>query len=109
VAWASYSVWWGGHSYGPRYAADLVVPLALIAAPAIGAARALASRRALRAIVAILLAWSVAVQAIGAFGYPGGNWNGTPADVDRAHYRLWDWRDTQILRTLGAVPYRGID
>jgi hypothetical protein len=108
-AWASYSVWWGGHSYGPRYAADLVVPLALIAAPAIGATRALASGPALRVIVALMLAWSVAVQAIGAFGYPGGNWNGTPADVDRAHHRLWDWRDTQILRTLGAVPYRGID
>jgi hypothetical protein len=106
VGWSSYAVWWGGHSYGPRYAADLVVPLALMAGPALTAPTVRMASRLGRWMVLMLLAWSLGVQAIGAFGYPGGNWNGAPRDVDRAHDRLWDWRDSQIARTLGAVPYR---
>jgi hypothetical protein len=101
-----YSVWWGGHSYGPRYAADLAVPLALLAAAAFHQAPQRRAAPATRALVATLLAWSLFVQAAGAFCYPGGDWNATPADVDRAHARLWDWRDSQIPRTIRAGLYR---
>lgn len=106
AGWSSYAVWWGGHSYGPRYAADLVVPLTLLACPVVARLADGSARVGTRAAVGVLLAWSIGVQAIGAFGYPGGNWNGSPADVDRAHARLWDWRDSQIPRTFRALPYR---
>lgn len=102
LAWSSYAVWWGGHSYGPRYAADLALPLALLAAAALEAPSVWRRSRASRAAVAAALAWSVGVQALGAFAYPRGEWNGRPADVDLAHERLWDWRDSQIPRTLRA-------
>lgn len=41
------------------------------------------------------------VSGVGAFCYPSPravDWNATPVDVDRAHERLWDWRDPQLLR-----------
>jgi hypothetical protein len=52
----------------------------------------------------IALAWSVAAAAIGAFAYPHEQWNTSPADVDRHHQRLWEWRDPQILRCWQAGP-----
>jgi hypothetical protein len=52
-------------------------------------------------------ALSVGVQAVGAFFYPSPReveWNTSPVDVDRAHGRLWDWRDPQLLRLLRNGP-----
>ena len=96
-AYACYSVWWGGHTYGPRYMIDLLVPLAPLAA--LGAQR-IARHRALAATGALLLAWSVLVAGVGAFVYPNERWNVDPASVDRNHERLWQVRDSQILRAL---------
>jgi hypothetical protein len=100
--YGSYTVWWGGHTYGPRYMLDtlpLLVPVAglLLASVHPGAIA--------RSIAAVALAWSVLVAATGAFCYPHERWNTDPADVDRNHERLWDWRDTQIRRCWN----RGLD
>ena len=91
--YGSDSVWWGGHTYGPRYMLDvlpLLVPLAIE-----GATRV--RTPALRSLTAAVLTWS-AITAAPAFVYPHERWNGTPLDVDRHHERLWDWSDPQILR-----------
>lgn len=101
ASWSTYAVWWGGHSYGPRYAADLAAPLALMAGAALEDPRRIG--RYLKAAVVFALAWSVLVQALGAAAYPRGEWNGRPTDVDRAHHRLWDWRDSQIVRTTASL------
>lgn len=93
--YASYSVWWGGHTYGPRYMLDLL-PL-LVPLAAAGLAR-LTPIAALRAAGALALAWSVLVAATGAFCYPADQWNVVPTDVDRDHARLWSWSDMQIVR-----------
>jgi hypothetical protein len=61
--------------------------------------------RSARRIAAVALAWGIFVQAIGALCYPNGAWNTTPIDVDRAHERLWDWRDQQIVRTMRGGLY----
>jgi len=95
VAYACYSVWWGGHTYGPRYVLDLL-PL-LVPAAAIGVQAAMAWRLS-RLAMAVALAWSVALAAAGAFVYPAERWNTEPAEVDRNHERLWDWHDPQVLR-----------
>lgn len=90
-----YSMWWGGHTYGPRYLVDAMIPLA----PAAGVGLAWVAARPWRqAAAAVALAWSVVVAATGAFCYPNDRWNTHPADVDRYHGRLWDWRDPQVAR-----------
>ena len=54
--------------------------------------------------MAMLLAWSIAVSAAGAFVFPNERWNQHPADVDRHHRRLWDWSDLQIARAWRSAP-----
>ena len=100
--YASYVVWWGGHTYGPRYMLD-VLPLLL----PLGIAAAAAMRGRIQpTLAAAAFAWSVTVAAIGAFNHPEGRWNNDPYDVDRFHDRLWAWDDLQITRAwrAGASP-----
>lgn len=97
-----YSVWWGGHTYGPRYMLD-ILPL-LVPAATFGIERLRTRPRV--ALASVALAWSIAVSALGAFNYPEGRWNNEPGDVDRYHERLWDWSDTQIVRTWQGGPSR---
>jgi MFS family permease len=99
AAYASYSVWWGGHTFGPRYMLDVLPLLLPLAASGV---RWLARRPIARVAAAACLAWSVAVAGLGAFVYPADRWNTSPADVDRFHARLWDWRDTQLRRAASA-------
>jgi hypothetical protein len=99
--YAAYSVWWGGHTFGPRYTLDLLVPMA--PAIALGLAR-LAKAGWGRGITGVLLLWSIAVAAAGAFVYPNEAWNTNPAEVDRAHHRLWELRDAQVFRVFRSTP-----
>ncbi len=97
--YATYSVWWGGHTYGPRYMLDilpLLVPLA--------AATLSANSRIWRPIAIPLFVWSVVVAATGAFCYPNDAWNSRPTDIDRDHARLWSISDNQIWRCWTAGP-----
>jgi hypothetical protein len=99
LAYAFYSVWWGGHTYGPRYALDAIAPLA----PSLALGFDACLRRPLRRLAAAaLLAWSVGVSALGAYVYPHERWNTDPDDVDRHHVRLWTFDDWQIARALAA-------
>ena len=93
VVYAVYTVWWGGHSYGPRYLLDGLVFLTPPAAVAID--RVVRARWA-QAVCAIALAWSMIAAGTGAFF--SDNWNTSPAEVDLHHERLWDWHDPEILR-----------
>jgi hypothetical protein len=101
--YGSYTVWWGGHTYGPRYALDLLPLLVPVAAAFVAAIRITPLERVLASAA---LAWSVLVAATGAFNYPNERWNVDPRDVDRSHERLWDWSDLQIVRcwTRGPDP-----
>lgn len=102
VLYSAYAVWWGGHTYGPRYMLD-VLPFLVPLAAAVGTWRV---SRAGMASLALAFAWSVAVAGLGAFVFPNERWNLMPEDVDRHHERLWDWSDTQIQRAwlAGASP-----
>jgi hypothetical protein len=93
--YACYSVWWGGHTYGPRYLVDLL-PL-LIPLAAEGAA-VVARNRLSSVVAAVALAWSVTLAATGVVCYPAERWNTSPDDVDIRHERFWDWRDPQFVR-----------
>ncbi|HVD91139.1 MAG TPA: hypothetical protein VNC21_02610 [Vicinamibacterales bacterium] len=96
VVYSSYAVWWGGYSYGPRYLLDLLP--ALVPAAAAGLERLSHARAPVRAIAGLALVWSIVASATGAFCYPNDEWNTDPLNVDQAHGRLWDVRDSQIVR-----------
>lgn len=96
VVYASFSVWWGGHTYGPRYLLDLL-PV-LVPAAAIGMSRLAQASIPIRVLGAAALAWSIVIAATGAFCYPHDQWNTDPVSANVQHARLWDVRDSQILR-----------
>jgi hypothetical protein len=104
LIYGSFSVWWGGHTYGPRYALDLLP--SLIPAAALGASRIAAGHGAAKLAAGAALAWSILAAATGAFCYPHDRWNTDPVSADIVHERLWDFRDTQIRRcwTEGLSP-----
>ena len=93
--YGSYAVWWGGHTYGPRYLLDILPVAVPLAAAAMVPAR---HGRGAGVAAAAMLAWSIAVAATGAFCYPYDEWNVDPSDVDRNHARLWSVADNQIAR-----------
>jgi hypothetical protein len=101
VAYSLFSVWWAGHSYGPRYLLDLLIPLTPLAA--LGVERAVRATSA-KVILAVLLGWSIAVAGVGAFVYPHERWNSDPSEIDQNHARLWNVADTQILRAFSSSP-----
>jgi hypothetical protein len=101
---AQFSVWWGGHSFGPRLLADVLPAMVLGVVPVWPAIR---RGPVGRWLFAAAFAASVLVQAVGAFCYPSprnADWDTSPKDVDFAHERLWDWRDSQLLRLLRNGP-----
>jgi hypothetical protein len=101
---AQFAVWWGGHSFGPRLLSDVLPALVLGVVPVWPAIRRGPAGRWLFAVAFVA---SVLVEAAGAFYYPSPrsvDWNTTPTDVDVAHERLWDWRDSQLLRLLRNGP-----
>ena len=99
AAYGSYGVWWGGHTYGPRYMLDVLPLLVPLAASTVGLIR---TSRPLATLAAAAAVWSVVVAGTGAFVYPDERWNVDPRDVDRHHERLWDWSDLQIVRCWGT-------
>jgi hypothetical protein len=94
LLYGSYAVWWGGHTYGPRYMLDVLPLLVPLAAAGLAQLRG----RLVTGLAAAALAWSIAVSATGAFCFPHERWNTDPLDVDRHHGRLWEWSDPQIVR-----------
>ena len=94
VCYSYYSMWWGGHTYGPRYLVDVLIPLAPAAAVGVGWVTARRWRR-IPALVALVL--SILVAATGSYCYPHDGWNTDPS-VDFHHERIWDWRDLQVVR-----------
>jgi hypothetical protein len=99
LTYSMYEVWWGGHTFGPRYALDtfpMLVPLAAAGFQWITA------RRLTSGLAVAALAWSICATAVGAFVYPTEAWNSHPTDVDRDHARLWQWTDSQLARAAHA-------
>jgi hypothetical protein len=101
LVYGSYAVWWGGHTFGPRYLTDLLPLLLPLAAAGLAAS---ALRPIARVGLALALSWSVVVAATGAFVYPNDVWNLDPRNVDHYHERLWSVRDNQILRCWQRGP-----
>jgi fibronectin type III domain protein len=102
---ASNGNWWGGHSYGPRFFADMLpyfvyflVPLAAWMQAGGGA------RRRVAVAFAALAAVSIAMHAQGALNQATVAWNGLPVNIDYQPARVWDWAHPQFLAGLTFTP-----
>ena len=99
--------WFGGGCYGPRYTTELVpwlvlatilgVEAALRRHAQAGLARPPAAWRATLAVASVLLFLSVFVNARGSLSVATRSWNRYPETVDKAPWRVWDWRYPQPL------------
>ena len=93
LGYSSYTVWWGGHAYGPRYLLDVMIWLTPAAAVAL---QHTLSGGFARSAVAVALVWSMVAAGTGAFF--ADTWNTSPLEVDLHHERLWEWSDQQTIR-----------
>ena len=86
--------WWGGATWGYRSIIDATPYLALLLVPIVE--RVVASRP-VRVVCGLLLAWSIAVQFVGAYSYSLMGWNDLWRDYDRPEQAsLWRWDRPQI-------------
>ncbi len=92
VVLTSYSKWWGGWNFGPRYLTDMLPLLVLLCVRPL---ELLSKRVWFRVVFVVLAFWSVGVQAIGAF-YEDNGWNWL-SGVDYNEAARWDWKNNQLL------------
>ena len=111
VAWgltlalyATYTEWWGGRVFGPRFLDDQA-PV-LFAALAWGIGQGLLSGRAARAVFVAMATWSVALFNAAALVYDQ-RWDTVPLNVNFHPERLFDWSDPQWLAVLASIPGAG--
>jgi hypothetical protein len=100
VCYCFYSMWWGGHTYGPRYLMDALIPLSPAAALGVDSLR----HRSVQIAAGAALVWSIVIAGTGAFVYANDQWNTDPDDVDTHVARVWDWRDAQFVRSWNRGP-----
>jgi hypothetical protein len=91
---STFSVWWAGWSFGPRYWTEVIPLLAISLGLALHCARRF---RPVYAIALVLIAVSIGIQVLGALEYPSG-WDEFPRSIDRSQERLWDWTDSELSR-----------
>jgi len=94
LLYGTWSVWWGGWSFGYRLLIEMLPVLTLFLAIAWDRWVSLASWRI--GLFSVLTVASVYVQALGALAYPTG-WNAA-MDIDRNPSRCWNLRDTELGR-----------
>jgi hypothetical protein len=97
--------WWGGWSYGYRILVDAIVYLVLFLIPC---ASWIWSRRAVLACFHLTLAWSIFVQALGAFAATGWSWNSRTVYRLELHGRVhetFDVAETQRLLDTGDATF----
>jgi len=99
---STFSCWWAGLCFGPRYWTEVIPLLAMVLGLALHWARVRC--RPVFAVSLVLIAISIGVQFLGAAVYPS-NWQNVPPDVDGSTQRLWDWSDNELSRCI--VESRG--
>jgi hypothetical protein len=95
------SMWWAGHSFGPRFMTDVVPFLVYFTAFnfRLPAAVRPQKQKALSATIAVLALISAVINAQGALRQVTMDWNVAPRNIDQDPSRAWDWWDPQFART----------
>lgn len=104
VLYASYTEWWGGRIFGPRFLDDQA-PI-LFAAMAWGIGKGLLSGRRRRIVFGLLTAWSLVLFNAAALVYDL-RWDTVPLNVNTHPDRLFDWSDPQWLAVIVSLPSGG--
>lgn len=104
VLYATYTEWWGGRVFGPRFLDDQA-PV-LFAALAWGIGQGVLARRGARLAFAAAAAWSLVLFNAAALAYDQ-RWDTLPLNVNFHPERLFDWGDPQWLAVLGSLPGAG--
>ncbi|MBE0429019.1 MAG: hypothetical protein IBX61_04005 [Thermoleophilia bacterium] len=100
--------WWGGHSYGPRFFADMIPFFIYFLIPVFERISSLKSRLTTSAawsLVAVLVLFSVFVQFRGATCSQVQSWNVRP-EIHENRERLWDYGDISYLSGIGDNLFR---
>jgi hypothetical protein len=99
LAISAYPHWWAGHSYGPRFFADMAPFLVYFLIPVVDSlAQAPRPKWMMITVFLALTAFSFWVHYRGAVSWEVYLWNIKPVNVDLQPARIWDWRDIQFLR-----------
>jgi len=100
LVYSSFWHWWGGWSYGPRFLTGMLPILIIFSGLYLDNHINYNNKKKMISISIglILISWSIFVQIVGAFYYPNGGWDDNPNLIQHPE-RLWDWKDTQIMRT----------
>jgi hypothetical protein len=94
---STFSCWWAGLCFGPRYWTKVVPLLAIVLGMALAWARVRC--RPIFAVSLVLIVVSIGVQFLGAAAYPSG-WEDHAQEDDRFTQRLWDWSDSELSRCI---------
>jgi hypothetical protein len=105
---ANASMWWAGHSYGPRFTTDILpflvyfmsCNLYLVCTADTGIKKIILSGICGLALI------SAIIHAQGALSKKPHMWNVDPVNIDEKPDHAWDWSDPQFLR---AIQSRGSD
>lgn len=98
---AEFGEWWGGVCFGPRYLTDILPLLIFFLVPVW---EELKQRKLLFGCFVMAAVISVGVEVVGTFYYSIGDWDFRPVPIVNDPRRVWDWRDTEISRSLFAGP-----
>ncbi len=95
LAVSMFPAWWGGHSYGNRYLAELTPIFIYFLTPTL---KLITHRKILLGIFIVIVGFSIYVHVKGAFSWQTWLWNTTPTNIDQDQTKLWDLKDLQFLR-----------
>ncbi len=101
---STFSCWWAGLCFGPRYWTEVIPLLAIVLGLALQWARARSRPVFAASLVAIGI--SIGIQCLGAAVYPSGWEDHAEQEGERFKQRLWDWSDTELSRCIIAVARR---
>jgi len=96
----SASMWWAGHSFGPRFTTDVVPFLAYFTAFNFRLPESFQHRTqvVVSSAIVVLALVSMAIHEQGSFRHATWEWNYIPNNIDQNPAREWDWRDPQFAR-----------
>ncbi len=94
---STFSAWWAGLCFGPRYWTEVIPLLAVVFGMALHWAKTRC--KPVFVLSLVLIAISIGVEILGAFVYPS-SWQDIPPDIEGQKHRLWDWSDTELTRCL---------
>jgi len=98
----SASMWWAGHSFGPRFTTDILPILVYFTAFNFRLPESLPRRlqHLVSSLIVVLAVVSALIHAQGAIRYGTWQWNYMPDSIDDHPSRAWDWTDPQFARKL---------